>query len=119
VNDPAARRRLLLRELIELSAPVNDTRSALSDYDWDSDPLVEFTVADMVGVLDRYLTGGLSPKQLELWADAIEGRSDIGLEPGAEEQLKQLLFEISTAEINFAITEAQVSAWRRQLVAQC
>jgi hypothetical protein len=45
-------------------------------------------------------------------------RSDIALQDGAEEQLKQMLFEISTPAINFAITPSQASEWRRQLNAQ-
>ncbi len=116
VNEPEDSRRRLLRQLIELSAPLSDTRSGLAAYNWDSDPLVELTVSDMVNVLERYLGGGLSPEQLGAWADAIEGRDDIGLEAGAEHQLKRLLFEISTPEINYKITRSQATLWRRQLL---
>lgn len=118
VNDPADRRRHLLRQLIELSTPLPDTLSGLADFRLDSEPLVELSVLDMINILERYLGGELTPEQLEAWADAVEGRDDIDLEPRAEEQLKQLLFEISTPEINFEITPGQASVWRRQLLAE-
>jgi hypothetical protein len=87
-------------------------------FDWDGPTVAEMTIADMVSVLDRYLGGEVTSQQLEGWAEALTGRSDIGLQPGAEELLKQLLFEISTPEINFEITASQVSVWRRQLTAE-
>jgi hypothetical protein len=95
--------------------PMDRTFAELAQwFDWDSAPLVGLSVSGMVRVLDRFLDGELSPGQLEGWADAIEGRSDIALQGGAEAQLKQLLFEISTP----AITPSQASEWRRQLTAE-
>ena len=109
----------LLRALVDLSMPVDGTTAELAQwFDWDGAPLVELSVSDMVRVLHRFLDGELSPDQLEGWADAIEGRSDIALQDGAEAQLKQLLFEISTPAINFAITPPQASEWRKQLTAK-
>jgi hypothetical protein len=59
----------------------------------------------------------VTSQQLERWAEALAGRSDVALQPVAEELLKQLQFEISTPEINYEISLSQASVWRRQLMA--
>ena len=117
MTDSSDRHRRLLDDLITLSSSPESMGELAAYFDWDGEPVVEMTSADMVSVLDRYLGGEVTSQQLEGWAEALVGRSDIGLQPGAEELLKQLLFEISTPEINFEITPSQVSAWRRQLLA--
>jgi hypothetical protein len=53
-----------------------------------------------VYVLDAYLRGEIDEHDLESWSEAVEVRDDIA----CDDIIKQVLFELSTPEINFPIT---------------
>jgi hypothetical protein len=64
--------------------PLDDVMKTLHQYPWDSkDELTEFGPAELRYALDSFLDGALSAEQLEAWANAIEGRDDIGFRPSA------------------------------------
>jgi hypothetical protein len=118
MNYSSDRHRRLLGDLITLSASSADRDELNAFFDWDGEPVMEMTVANMVSVLDRYLSREVTSQQLEDWAESLVGRSDVALQSDAEELIKQVLFEISTPEINFKISPSQVSVWRRRLTAE-
>jgi hypothetical protein len=102
----------VLADLVELRKPVEQLVAALAPFGWDhEDELVTFTRADAAAVLERFLQGRISGDGCAIWAEAIEGRDDIGLEQGHEEILKEFLFEVSSPEINGKLTAQLAHRW--------
>lgn len=105
-----------LRDLLLLRQPVEKATSVLKSFPWDSHKqLVALTRADACNALDRYLDGHLSSEELEQWANAIEGRDDVGFEPGSEALLKDFVFQMAMPEITTAVTQAVAADWRDRL----
>ena len=92
---PASRTKAL-RDLVELRSPVAEAASALESFPWDSPhELVSLTKLDVVSVVRRFLAGEISKKELQSWAEAIEGRDDIRF----DERAKEAIFELATPEL--------------------
>lgn len=109
-------RRSLLRGLISMDLPAGIARQRLWAFPWDSDTeLVLLTRADCVRLLDSYLNGEQSAEECEAWAEAIEGRDDIGLEEGASDRLKSFLMELSTPEVTRPLSRESAREWRQAL----
>lgn len=102
-----------LRDLIELREPISIAASRLRSFPWDSDSaLVTLTVDDLVRVIDGYLREELSKTDVEEWAEAIEGRDDIGYERHISDTLKQLIFELANPLLATAIDPTQALRWK-------
>lgn len=99
-------RKAALRSVLSLSQPLDEALRRLRafEYAWPHSPLVELDCADVITVLERYLAGTLEVSQVELWAEAIEGREDVELAPGKEDVLSEVLFRLSTPEITEVLT---------------
>jgi hypothetical protein len=107
-----AERRRALGSLVALVGSVDELRRAVAAFPWDCDhDLVTLTRRDVVNVLNRYLAAQLTAKDVNEWADALEGREDVGLEQGYEDILHRALFELATPEINEAITASFIRRW--------
>ena len=65
--------------------------------------------------LKAFQRGDLPSSALTLWANAIEGRDDVSFNDDDAAVLSQILFEVSTPEINGAVTLERVLNWERQL----
>ena len=105
-----------LQELLELHRPVAEAIRELSRFRFDSDEeIVTLAPAHVVGLLEGYLAGGLMEEDVEVWAEALAGRDDVGFLEGFEDQLKQVLFELSTPEINEPIGPEMARRWTARL----
>ena len=94
-----------LRDLVRLRRPVPDAAAALAAFDWDSDEeLLTLTRADAIRVLTAHLDGTLTDTDVTTWAETLEGRDDIGFEPGHDDTLKNLLFDLATPELAEPLT---------------
>jgi hypothetical protein len=62
-----------------------------------------------------YLAGELSAADLQLWAEALEGRDDLGFHSDCADRLKDFLFEFATPEVNEPITRQLAERWLSQL----
>jgi hypothetical protein len=101
-----------LQNVLELRGPVADAVGELSRFDFDSDEeLVTLTPAHVARVLEGYLSGEFTERDVEVWAEALAGRDDVGMLKGFEEPLKQALFELSTPEINEPIDHELARRW--------
>lgn len=106
----------ILQDLVQFRRHLDELESELADYDWDSQQrLVVLSRADVSSVLSRYVDNELDTDQCRDWAEAILGRDDIGMEHEHEPVLKDLLFQISTPEINQPMTPALAREWLRRL----
>jgi hypothetical protein len=103
VNDPLdtamsdemrMRRAEAVRDLVELRVPVERAVAELARFPWDS--AVELCVlgrVDALRLLERYQRHELTVAECQRWAEALEGRDDVGLEAGFEDRLKEFLFQ--------------------------
>jgi hypothetical protein len=109
-------RRLALEDLLGLRTPVHDALRRLGSYPWDSDvALVTFTRSDAERVLAELTEGRVTGELCSEWANALEGRDDVGLEPGSEDLLKDFLFEAANPEITRPLSPAWARQWRARL----
>jgi hypothetical protein len=89
-----------LRGLLHGEIPVHEARQRLSQFPWDSDvELQSLTRQDLIRMLDHYLAGSVTGGDVEQWADAIEGRDDVGFEAETHELLRQAIFELANPDI--------------------
>lgn len=103
-------RRETLLFLLGFDRPLEEIRGDLASFSWDSDePVVTLDRAIVSQILRRYLQGALSATELEDWANAIEGREDIGLEGGYEEILKDLIFELANPSLTSDLDHSHVT----------
>jgi hypothetical protein len=75
---------------------------------------VEVTVLrrrSIVARLCEYLEGKMSAIELEVWANAIEVREDIGCEPGQEALISEFIFFTSNPSLSDGISRSYVEHW--------
>lgn len=110
------RRRDTLVDLIELRVPLSEGVAAVRRLRWDSDnDLVFLSSANVVTALRKYLHGDLSAVDLESWANALESREDIGVEPGKEESLRAFVFETANPALAAPISDDYAHRWLKRL----
>lgn len=98
-------RKALLQMLIMLSQPVESTLKELARFGWDSaEELAVFEFRHIDRILRRYVDGELNASVVEGWANAIEGRDDIGYSEKDSASLKQFIFELANPELNQALS---------------
>ena len=95
-------RRSIIASLIGFDKPLNELRRDLAElgWDWGSDPLAVLTRQHITAVLDRFLTGEQDAEAVEAWANLIEGREDIGFEPGYETIVAEALHDLANPELS-------------------
>jgi hypothetical protein len=103
----------LLEELISYSTPLDEIRSKLASFSWDAeDPLVRITTAHLIGVLQRYLNKSIKEEDIESWANLIEGRDDIEIEPLHAAEIEECIYELA----NPYLTNPMSSKRARELI---
>ncbi|HEX7076764.1 MAG TPA: hypothetical protein VF226_22215 [Hyphomicrobiaceae bacterium] len=100
-----------LLELLQFERPFPELRSSILafPYDYDGDPVV-LTRNHLAHVLQCVVDGTISEQELEAWSELIEGRPGIEYESGMESRLSEILFQLSTPEINEPVTVEK--CWR-------
>jgi len=77
-------RETLVSELIGYSRKPAEIVASLATYKWDCPtPLAWVAPKDIASILSRYVNSELSARDVEDWANAVEGRDDIGYDPSA------------------------------------
>jgi len=110
------RRRDALVDLVDLRVSLSAAIAATKQLPWDSDvEQVLLSRANVVGLLARYLRRELSSDDLEAWANAVEGREDIGVEPHDAEMLRKFIFEFANPELAHPISDSSVHRWLNRL----
>jgi hypothetical protein len=102
--------------LVSGSRPVADLSRELATYGWDSEEeLVTVAPADVIRVLEEYTAGRRLASDVRAWAEAIEGRDDIGLAAADEEVLRDTIFELANPELGHALTPLLAQQLLRKL----
>ncbi|MCM2356854.1 MAG: hypothetical protein NDI77_01785 [Geobacteraceae bacterium] len=74
-------RKDILNDLVRNKQDISSLVQELSKFPWDcEEPLLILTSHDICKMLDSYISGEISAKVLEDWANAIECREDLGFE---------------------------------------
>lgn len=99
-------RRDALVALIEAVEPIADSLERLSRFPWDGQEEVALLRAEhVVRVLRAFRADRLTEQAVQAWADALEVRDDVAIERKHDDDLKQVLFELSTPEANEPMSE--------------
>jgi hypothetical protein len=118
-DDISVLRRDLLRRILRRDGTLPELRTQLStlSWDWDGPPLVVVTRAVLLAALNDFLDGAIPGSELELWADVLETRDDVGYAPEeAAEELRQIIFEIANPLINVAISPGAAITWLQRVL---
>ncbi len=101
-------RRQTLQELVTFSKPLEFIAKELSQFEWDYDGKpVTIKPVHIVNVLNRFLFGDLTAKELEDWANLIECREDLEYDKYNQEQLEKIIYELANPEIDGQLTIAK------------
>jgi hypothetical protein len=88
-------RQAVLFSLIQLDAPIEDLQAKLASFSWDADPVITLMRRDIVAVLDRFAKCEVEAGAVEEWANLLECREDILLEPGYEEIIAAAIHDLA------------------------
>lgn len=95
----------LLRALIACEQPLEPVLAALHECGWDApEPLATLTSADVSSILDRYLSGDLTAKQVADWADLVECREDIDLPESGRASVSDVVFQLANPNLRGELT---------------
>lgn len=110
------KRRMLLTQLVRLEAPLEQVCGELRQFAWDS-AVEEVTLyrEDAVAILEQFMRGVVSANAVAEWAEAIEGREDIGLDGANELILKEFIFEVANPAINVPLDMQRAGWWLGRL----
>src|SRR4029077_10806927 len=85
-----------LRMLVEYSSPLEHIKVQLGKHPFDTDEcLFVITPAHIRDILDRFLGGALTAKQVEDWANLIEMRDGLEFADGDYGPSRQCLHELA------------------------
>ena len=92
-----------LAELLHFSRPIAEVARDLAVFGWDSEEdLITLEPVHALSVLSRFLASDLSVTDVEDWANAVECREDIGLDP--EGLMAAVVFELANPLITRPLT---------------
>ena len=115
--DTEADRRRLLAALVRYEPPIAPLLNQLALLPWDStEELVRVGSADIVAILDRFIDGELSADQVTDWADLLEVRDDVGMDPRHGKALREIIFRLANPNLRDAISLALAVSIRIELL---
>ncbi len=109
-------RKMILTKLIEGSIPPTVAEAELKKFSWDSEVTeVILTRVHLRHILSLYLADRVSAVQLESWANAIEGREDIGFEAGYEDRLNEAIHQLANPLLTSPITVETITELKHRI----
>ena len=106
----------LVTKLIECPELWSETARRLRSFDWDSDDeLVGLRPGHLVNVLHGYLSGVLRASDVEGWANAVEGREDIGRASQKISEINEALHWMANPVLESVITPEGAQEWIEKL----
>jgi hypothetical protein len=98
-------RKKSLEALLAFEQPLEQHRTELAAFSWDADTELAFlSLSHIANVLTRFVADSMVATEVEAWANAIEGRDDIGFESANEQQLRELLHELANPLLTQSLT---------------
>jgi hypothetical protein len=99
-------RQELVEALVEWRGEVKSLAATLAEFDFDCEtPLATLRLSNIADTLKRFIGGNVSANDVEIWAEAVEGRDDIDYAKDQEELISESLFALSTPSANGPLTK--------------
>jgi hypothetical protein len=109
----------LLRSLIERPEKAKVIAQELRAFSWDSEKtLVVMHAEDVLRVLAAYQSGSLEAAQITDWAEALEMRDDVKLDPKCEDLLRTVIVQLANPDLGGALSLDRAQTLTKQL-AEC
>ena len=109
-------RKDILIDLVFLKANLSELQNELAQYSWDiEEPILVISKQDFTNVLQRCIECEITFDDLTNWANAIECRDDLDFE---SEEMQEIVFELSSPEINGEITKERLQEMVNELQEQ-
>jgi hypothetical protein len=97
----------ILKDLVSYTKDLSALKRELSYYSWDTEKsYLTITKHQLLNVLMKCIDQTITFQNLEDWADAIECRDDLDFE---NEEIQEIIFELSSPEINGKITKNRLN----------
>ena len=94
-----------LGALLAFEQPVDQLKAVLAGFSWDSATERVFLSAGHIAhVLSRFLIEDAAASEVENWANAVEGRDDIGFESANEQLVRELVHEVANPLLTQPLT---------------
>jgi hypothetical protein len=65
--------------------------------------------------MDRYLSGSIDGSDVEQWAEAIEGRDDVGYETTVADWLRQVVFELANPKLTAPLEPSRAAELKSEI----
>ena len=105
-------RKQLLEALLVSETPADSLLSALAEFGWDcEEELVLLRCDHVAAMLRQFLSGEISDLNISDWADAVEGRDDIGFDDGDEDILTDVIYELANPELTRPLSPETAAEW--------
>ncbi|HCU84759.1 hypothetical protein [Methylophilus sp. UBA6697] len=105
-------RKTALENLIQFKLPIEQAISDLAQFEWDSEiELVSLEAAQIHHALQLFTQGTISSFEVEAWANAIECREDIKIEPLL---VNEALHELANPQLTQQLSVERASFWLSQ-----
>ncbi|HEX7921638.1 MAG TPA: hypothetical protein VF583_11840 [Bradyrhizobium sp.] len=92
-------RHAALLSLVHFDAPISDLETRLQSLGWDSNEVVTLTRQHIADVLERFASDRIDAAAVEAWANLIECREDIRLEPGQDKVVRAAIHDLANPEL--------------------
>jgi hypothetical protein len=94
-------RKEVVEHAVRFDMPLDRLYEEFRPFGWDCDvPLVTLRASDVSAVVDRFLRGQLSAKEVYDWANLLECREDIGFVPEELGVAEEMIFWLANPEMN-------------------
>lgn len=99
-------RKILVLELIQNPKSTSAILQELAEYGRECEMhLAIVAKVDVLTVLKQFDSGALSNVEVEVWANSLEGRMDVGFEFGEEGVVEEAIFCLANPSIYWPIDE--------------
>jgi hypothetical protein len=89
-------RKEILTKLINMEGSIELLIPELSKFDWDSaQELIILKKCHILKILNKFIEGLIKKIDIEIWAETIECREDIGFEALYEQLINQIIYELA------------------------
>ena len=106
-------RKTALENLIQFKLPIEQAISDLAQFEWDSEvELVSLEAPQIQNALQLFTQGAISASEVEAWANAIECREDIKIEPSL---VNEALHELANPQLTQPLSVERASFWLSQV----
>jgi len=107
-------RKTALENLLNFKLPIEQAISDLSQFEWDSEvELVSLEAEQIQNVLQLFTQGAISASEVEAWANAIECRDDLKIEPSL---VNEVLHELANPYLTQSLSVERASFWLSQVM---